>query len=273
MAKILALDPIFERISAPIKKYKEVAIFVHHYGGHRHSFKHHMNWLGELGFDCVTFDLPIHNLSELRHRLPLSKEWSFGLHHVWADKIEQVLGSLVENKFIFSFSAASAAALIAIEKRHAIDVTAWICDGGPFSNLSLGVDNLIRSGGLLKINPQLLKYNIVRTPLTKICTYLLGLNHFERDIKNALLKLPKGFPIVSIRGGNDHLITEDMIDNLFISAFNHVDLQRVCLHSAGHLSGFKDEPENYKYAVGNFLKLRATPIDVARASSPRKLES
>ncbi|MCB0349848.1 MAG: hypothetical protein KDD38_01615, partial [Bdellovibrionales bacterium] len=255
MAKIIALSPIFERVPARNKKYKEVAVFVHHYGGNRHSFKRHMNWLNELGFDCVTFDLPLHSLNEIKRRLPIGKDWSIGLRHVWADKIEQVLGSLTEDKFVFSFSSTSAAALTAIERRHAIDVKAWICDGGPFADLSLGIDNLIRSQGLFKFKSRLLEYSFIRTPFSKICALALGLYKYDIDSQKSLLALPKGFPVISVRGGQDHLVRGDMIDNMFLTAFNHIDLQRVILHSAGHLTGLKDEPENYKYVIGNFLKL------------------
>jgi len=260
MAQIVSIEPLFERLPAKERKFKEVIVFVHHYGGHKHSFKRHMDWVNELGFDAVTFDLPTRSLYEFGKRPPISREWRIGLRHVWADKIEDVLAGLEDSKIMYSFSFSSMAALMAIERRHTLDVKAWACDGGPFKQILRGFENLVNEGGLVQNQPRFLKYPFVRKQLVKLLGFITGLDDYDQAADQALRSLPIGFPILSARCENDSLVGPDMIDQFFMAGFGHIDFQRLTLHKAGHLLGFKDEGELYREVVGAFLRARATPV-------------
>lgn len=260
MAQVLALSPIFERRPASIRRYKELVVFIHQYGGHKHSFIRHMDWINDLGFDVITFDLPLRQVSDMIGQNPLNKEWKFGLRHLWADKIEEVLGSLLEEKFLFSFSYSSVAALMALERRHGIDVRGWICEGGPFINMDQGIDNLIASGELEEFNWKALQYPILRRPWVKILSLALGKHNYERDTLAALKSLPKGFPVLSIRSEKDALISPHMIDQFFAPAFNRIDFHRITLQRSPHLGGLKEETDLYKQTVSHFLEKNATQI-------------
>lgn len=248
MAQVLTLHPLFERLPAKEKKFNEAVVFVHHYGGHRHSFKRHMDWVNDLGYDVITFDLPIRQISELLHHFPVNKEWALGLRHVWADKIEEVLGGLAERKYVFSFSYSSMAALMALERRHCIDICGWICDGGPFLEAASGIENLIH------IQNRFFKSAFLRKSVAQTLSYLLGEWNYRRDATRALQSLPKGFPVLSLRSEKDELITPIMIDEFFAPAFGHIDLHRVTLHNSHHLTGFREDPDTYQSALKNFLK-------------------
>jgi pimeloyl-ACP methyl ester carboxylesterase len=260
MAQIITVDPLFERLPARERKFKEVVVFVHHYGGHKFSFKRHMEWVNELGFDVITFDLPARTIKDLRSQFPLNKEWRFGLRHLWADKIEEVLGSLAETKILYTFSYASMAALMAIERRHTIDVKAWVCDGGPFKQILRGFENLVREGGLMEKQPRFLNYPIVRNQIVKLLGVSSGFRSYDADADRALRSLPTGFPVMSVRCEKDVLVSPDMIDDFFAAGFGRIDLQRLTLHHAGHLLGFKDEGDLYREGVGTFLRARGTAI-------------
>lgn len=272
MAQIIPLNSIFERSPAKSKKFREVIVFVHHYGGNKHSFSRHIEWVNELGFDAVTFDLPQKNLSQLT-RLPIDKEWHLGLRHVWADKIEEVLGSIGDNKFIFSFSYPGVAALEALARRHAIDVRGWIADGGPFKHLMAGIDNMLReealdvvldeqTDGRLKfwLNWSIKKIGIARKLLSEATALAFGLMHYDRDVAVALKSLPDGFPILSLRGNKDALVQPYMIDDFFAGTESHLALQKFLFQHSGHLQGFRTDGEIYRQVVSSFLIERATRI-------------
>ena len=260
MAEIISVDPLFERLPARERRFKEVVVFVHHYGGHKLSFKRHMEWVNDLGFDVITFNLPARTLKDLRFQFPFNKDWSFGLRHLWADKIEEVLGSLAETKILYSFSYASMAALMAIERRHTIDVTAWVCDGGPFKQILRGFENLLLEGGLMENQPRFLNYPVVRAQIVKFLGLTSGVDSYDTDADRALRSLPIGFPVLSVRCEKDTLVAPDMIDDFFMAGFGRIDFLRVTLQKAGHLLGFKEEGDLYRDAVGTFLKARGTPI-------------
>lgn len=269
MAKVLALDPLFETVSAKTKRFREVVVFVHHYGGNKFSFSRHIEWLNDLGFDCVTFNLPIRSFAEL-YKPPVSKDWRFGVRHIWADRIEAALGHLPQEKFIFSFSFPSVAALMAIHRRRAIDIKGWVCDGGPFKDVPHGVENLLRDTDsielampFLKLKP--LKDLFLRRPklrmrFAELSSFAWGLSGYDREVDKMLSELPTGFPVLSIRCDHDKLVTPDMIEKFFANKKSRADVQVLNLKHAAHLMGFREEPELYKEWVHGFLVSKATPL-------------
>ncbi len=260
MAQIITVDPLFERLPARERKYKEVVVFVHHYGGHKFSFKRHMEWVNDLGFDVITFDLPARTIKDLRSQFPLNKEWRFGLRHLWTDKIEEVLGGLAETKILYTFSYASMAALMAMERRHTIDIKAWVCDGGPFKQILRGFENLVREGELMENQPRFFNYPLVRNQIVKLLGLSSGVSSYDADVDRALRSLPIGFPVMSVRCEKDVLVGTDMIDDFFMASFGRIDFTRFTLQKAGHLLGFKEEGELYRDTVGTFLQARGTAL-------------
>jgi len=274
VANIIALNPNFELRPSANKKFREVIVFVHNYGGDRRSFGRHMDWVNELGFDVVTFDLPLSYLRDIKARLPVSKSWDVGLRHVWADKIEEVLGKIPERKIIYSFSFPAVAALVAISRRHAVDVTAWICEGGPFLDVARGVQNVfVNNEGVLPIPPALTislrRWPLLQKYFTRTAQFLLGASKMENDVSSYFKMLPLGFPVLSISSEADRLVTPDMVDQFFISGFRQVDLQRLVLQKSDHLLGLKDEPEIYKHTVGSFLLQKGSKLTEPSPSAQR----
>lgn len=250
MAQIIPLTALFERLSAKTKRFAEVIVFVHHYGGHKYSFKRHIQWVNELGYDAVTFNLPLSEIYDIRLRsLPFSNDWAFGLRHVWADKIETVLGHLPEKKIIYSFSSPSAAVLSVLAKRNAIDIKAWICDGGPFIDFSRGIENYLAHKNLFLLNnlPKLRRIS------ARLVSWAMGSDRYGLEMATALSSLPPNLPILSLRAKNDPLVSVDMIEQFFALTDSTLALTKVDLLMSGHLTGFKDEPDFYKKSVGDFL--------------------
>ncbi len=255
--EIVKVRSLFEILPAKLKKFRETVVFVHHYGGNRGSSRKHVEWLNDLGYDCVTFDLPMRDISDWSE-LPISKNWRFGTRHIWADKIENVLSHIPHEKIIFSFSYASAAALDAITRRNAIDIKAWVCDGGPFKHLEVGFHNLIKNEMFINKPWRLLRSKFfketMKKPLGSFFTWLSGGNNYDKEVDNMLSRLPKKFPIFSVRYESDRLISLNMIEDFFKFHLNHISLEIYQLKNAAHLLGIFEEPDEYKSRIQIFLQ-------------------
>lgn len=222
---------------------------VHHYGGHRLSFKRHIEYLNSIGLDVYTFTIPISRMEQMT-KLPFYEN-GFGLRHYWAKKISEVLDRVEGDKFIYSFSSPSASALDAMVTRQFNDVRGWICDGGPFTHLLTGMKNLVQEGEFggkwaKHLSPLLSRYLVV----------MFGSINYEKEMGQLLRKIPKDFPIISFRTSNDKLIYPYMIDDFF--KLGPVDIQPVLIERAGHLLGFRDAPERYKSFLLEYIKRNAT---------------
>jgi predicted alpha/beta hydrolase family esterase len=163
---------------------------------------------------------------------------------LWTDEIERTLNQIPGDKIIFSFSNPCAAAISAIVRRRASDIRALICDSGP-------------SGDFYKSVVGLLKYQIkvpsfILYPLS-IGFYLGWSPHWNESLREDIKMLPKGFPVLTIQGWKDPLISSDQIDKAFEDVYQ-IDRIKLNLPEAGHLNGLKSFPEIYKPAVEKFLK-------------------
>jgi hypothetical protein len=225
------------------KKFEESILFVHFFRGHKKSLQRHVDLVNELGFDAVVFDL-LDEVLDLRHAL-LSGRPKFGLKHVWADQIENLLNRIPGQKIIYSFSNPSASAMEAIARRNANDVRALIMDSGP-------------SGDLFGSTIKFFKHEVpvpflpLRVALAAITTVLWHPN-FTKIIHQDLSKFPKGFPLLSIRGWKDKLVKPEQID-MILEPHHQIEWQKLSLPEAGHLNGLKDFPKEYSTAVEKFLK-------------------
>ncbi len=228
------------------KKHKKLIFFVHFYKGHKKALQRHIQFVNELGYDAYAFNLK----DDAKEHFgvpysPISKK--FGLKHALADQIEHHLDLVpeYESKIVFAFSNVSACAIEVMARRDNLGIDAFICDSGPTANFIDSAYKLYKYAHPIKF-----------LPLRLIATPILALgwsSSLHKDIKTDLSKLPEGFPVLSIRGWKDPLIAAADIDKLFEPCTNLV-WQKLSLPEAGHLTGLRDYPDEYKPAVADFLK-------------------
>ncbi|RYF90205.1 MAG: translocation/assembly module TamB [Chitinophagaceae bacterium] len=102
------------------KKYEEIVVFVPFYGAVQRELARHVKLVNDLGFDAISFDLekppgimdfsqgittPLKKWRELKDNLkiPLNSKMKFGLKHVYADQIENILNLVPGQKIVFSY--------------------------------------------------------------------------------------------------------------------------------------------------------------------------
>lgn len=231
-----------EIIKSPNKKYSETIVFVPFFFGKKQNMKRHAEFMAELGYDSVIFNLTYKWYSVLP-KLKNSLKLGWGVKHLWAQEITKILDSIAGDKIIYSFSNPSAAALEAIHMRNAKDIKALICDGGPFYDL-------------LKCNWNFFTHEKPKKGLKRLGwnAYARGIwtiDH-EKEIARDFEALPKNFPILSIRGWLDPLVPTSAIEKAF-QGHNHLDLEILNLPEGQHLDGLKNFPETYKPRVADFL--------------------
>lgn len=243
-----------ELASAPNKVFKETIVFVHHFGGSKRSVLRHVKFVNDLGFDAIRFTLTFNSALPNRE-LPITADAKFGFRHMWTDEIEAVLNSVHGPKIVYSFSMPSNSALEAISRRGASDISAWICDGGPFAELPRCTWNLYS-------HEYTVKSKVLRTAMTAYSLFLYGFG-FESSLATTFARLPKNFPTLSIRGWDDPLVPPSAIDRVF-SYQENLKLQRLALPSGRHLDGLKRFPDEYKSRVREFLNSVTEPISRSR---------
>lgn len=231
------------------KKYSEVVVIVPFYGAKRNNLLRHINWLNDIGYDVVAFDLKFKPKS-IKDSV-ITAEFEFGFKHVWADQIGIILNEVFGPKIVFAFSNPSSAAIEAIAERHASDVKALVCDSGPSGELWNSIHNYYKHEIPIRIP-------ILRQLATTLATTVTSLN-FLKEVKSDLEKFPKGFEILSVRGWKDPLISPNQIDKIFNHP-QHLNVQRLSLPRAKHLDGLKNHFEEYSSAVTAFLERHSTKV-------------
>jgi pimeloyl-ACP methyl ester carboxylesterase len=232
-----------ELVPADKKLREETIVFVHHFGGSPRTVTRHLDLVNSLGFDAVRFNLLFNDVKPMT-RLPITANLRFGARHVWAEQIESILNAIPGRKILYSFSMPSAAALDALARRQANDVAGWICDGGPFLQLPRCVWNLYT-------HEYGLRSRILRSAATGASLVLFGVG-LEFEVGSMLKRLPKNFPVLSIRGWRDPLVPPSAIDEVF-SQQDHLDLETLALAEGKHLDGIKFFREEYTARLQRFL--------------------
>ncbi|RYZ63870.1 MAG: hypothetical protein EOP05_22895 [Proteobacteria bacterium] len=235
---------------APQKRFQETIVFVHHFGGGMRTTLRHLRLVNNLGFDAVRFELAF-NSFEARNLLPISADLKIGARHIWMEQIESVLNAIPGKKILYSFSMPSLGALGAIANRHANDITGWVTDGGPFLQLMRASNNLFEH-----------EYH-VKNPLLRLAytggSYMMFGWGTEVSVPRWLEELPKGFPVLSIRGGKDPLVPVSAIN----AVFNQTDclgLEKLFIPDGAHLDGLKKFASVYEPAVKGFLTKIGTSV-------------
>ena len=125
------------------------------------------------------------------------------------------------------------------------DIIGMVCDSGP------GIDFFQSSYNLVKYqfeeNSFLLR--LIKTPLIAY-GWSKSLN---KDVSNDLNKFPDDFPILSIRGWRDRLISPESIDKIF-EPHPNLKWRKLNLPEASHVNGLRDFPSEYIPEVQSFLK-------------------
>jgi len=232
------------------KRFRETVEFVHHFGGSRKTVLRHLRLVNSIGFDAVRYDLVFNDL-KLGEPIPITSNLKFGACHVWIDELEAILNAIPGRKIIYSFSMPSLAALGAIARRKANDISGWICDGGPFLQILRCTYNLLEHE--YQVTNPILR-GVYATALYPIFGTGVELNAAKWGGA-----LPPKFPVLSIRGENDPLVPISAIEDVF--AFTpQIDLQRLSLKGGGHLDGLKRFPGIYEPAARTFLTNVGTSI-------------
>jgi hypothetical protein len=238
------------------KKFSELIFFVHFYDGGKRELLRHIKLVNDLGFDAFAFQLQGDHKSVLKH-LPITSDLKFGLKHLYAVQIEKLLNDIPGNKIIFAFSNPSASAIEAMARRHCSDTVAMICDSGPSARFLPSLWNLVSSYASSFTTKPL---GAILTPLLTVAWSPL----LHRDVHADLNAFPQGFPILSIRGWKDKLISPSHIDEIF-EPHQNLDWAKLSLPEAQHLTGLRDFRAEYVPAVENFLKRVATPEESIKA--------
>lgn len=225
------------------KKHKELVVLIHNYGSRGRHLRRYAAWMNELGFDAVTFDLS-QQAEGLMKVLPFDRQGRYGLRHIWADEISDILNAFKQDKIIFSLSFPSVSALEAMYRRNFKDIKAWICDGGPFMQMLQCGYNLFAKHFKLPAYKRL-AYTIVGG-------FALGYAGYDNDRKLFLQKFPANVPILSVRAWQDRLVPKRAIEGFF-QGFDDLDLHVLNLPEADHLQGLHHCPNDYKPRIEQFL--------------------
>ena len=229
------------------KLFVETVLLVPFYGSKKTSLKRHIEFLNELGFDVLHFQIYKNSLS-LDQKIFSSNEL-MGIKHIWSDQIEALLNTVPGKKIIFAFSNPSASAIEAIAKRNAYDITGLICDSGPSGNFFSSMVNYYTHQDPIRFFP--LRY------LAAVGMSLLWSPDFMSSIHADIEKLPEGFKVLSIRGWKDKIIPAHFIDQIF-DPHTNILWQKLSLPQAGHLNGLRDFREEYELPVRQFLESIST---------------
>jgi hypothetical protein len=233
---------------APEKKYQEPIVMVPFFGGNSKLLKRHIELVTQWGYDVYFVQL---DFKMTPTRLPISADLQFGMKHLWADHVEKALNSVASEKIVFSLSNPSAAVIEALARRNCLDIKAYICDSGPAANLLKSIYNLYTYLEPVKFLP-------LRLAKSALGTVLLAPKMLE-ELDQELERFPAGFPILSIRGWKDKLISPSQIDRVF-EPHKQLAWQKLSLPEAEHLTGLKDFPNEYIPALQKFLSEHSTAI-------------
>ncbi len=232
------------------RKSETLIFFAHHFQGHKKALRRHIEFVNELGFDAYAFNL---NDSPKNHYyLPYSHvSKKFGMKHALADQIELHFNLMTKykSKIVFGFSNITGCCIEFMARHFAAghtDIKAMVCDSGPGSHFVYSAFQLLE----FQMGIKSLPLKILGTPFVA-----LGWTpSLHKDIQIDLKKFPDEFPLLSIRGWKDPMISPKHIDEIFDSAKN-LKWQKCGLPQAAHLNGLRDFPSEYKPAVEKFLNM------------------
>lgn len=236
-------------------------VFVPFFGGSKAQLRRHFELIDSWGFPWEFVDLPF-SLPKILFRPLASRGQNWGMKTLWADQIEVKLNSIPGPKIVFAFSNPTAAAIEAIARRNATDVLALIADSGPTSEVWNSILNYYKYEKPLPTWP-------AKALATTLSSFLMQPD-FWNFCSKELEQFPKDFPILSIRGWKDALISPTQIDKIF-EPHKHLRWQKLSLPEVGHLSGLKDSKEDYAAGILKFLA--SISVSPPRTDHPKSAQS
>lgn len=241
------------------KKFQETIVFVHHFGGNKHTTLRHQDLVLKLGFDCVSFDLyqshdakKITSAQRIKRQIDHLRTLHKSFVTTWVQELDAVLDQIEGPKILYTFSSpsSSAAGVIGYKKRK--DIKAWICDGGPF----LRIWECFRNYAIMETDTT----NVfVSNIFTTMGFLLFGGIGFDQKMKKWLKDFPEKFPILSLRADHDELVPANAIQEFF-NLSSGLNPQVVHLPNTGHLQGIKTDKALYESKVTEFLQKHSTPL-------------
>ncbi len=227
----------------PELKSQVVFILVHHYGGNNRTLHRHIKLVNSMGYKAVSFEL------EGAHKQkmfipPISKNFKWGLRHIWADRIEEILNCISGEKIIFTLSNPSYSALDAIYRLKAKNIKAIICDGGPFFDIYKSYWNLFTYA---------IRYNfLIRIFQTFFGAIYWNTFNYKQNAKKYIKSFSDDIPLLSIRAEQDMLVAEKSIDKC-LSTYNKKLITKIIIPEAAHLMGIKKNKKIYRQSILKFL--------------------
>ncbi|MBX3020803.1 MAG: hypothetical protein KF799_03940 [Bdellovibrionales bacterium] len=205
-------------------------VFVHQYAGNRDSSRQHQDMVLAMGFNSFSFNLT-----------PRLRDASIP---IWADELGAVLDAVEGPKILYSFSFPSVSVPTLLARAPREDVKAWICDGGPFSEIWRCYWNLLTH---FKIG-----HPIPRFFATSRNFFAAGGWRYDSWVRRNLA-LMQPLPILSIRNTQDPLVPMRAIDKFFALGGPELQPERLTIESRGHLDGLSVAPKIYTHRVHEFL--------------------
>ena len=224
------------------KKHPFLIVLIHHLGGEPKQFKNHIEFLNAHGFEVYTYPAFLSGKAKWEEFSPLIKKNN--VIDLWSKELNERLNRLPGKKVIFTFSFPAVSALLLLSKRK--DITALICDGGPFEGLFTTCLRFFTHHEYLQ--------NVFQKYL-RAGQMALAFKAFsiKRKIKKAGRGAPKDFPILSLQGGQDRQAPPACI-NKALRAIPQARLTVCALKESGHLQGLKTERDFYIQSVISFLQ-------------------
>lgn len=214
------------------KSFKPTIVFIHQYGGNADTSHRHQDMVLDMGYNCFSFRLT-----------PRIRDAGI---EGWAEELREVLDAIEGPKIIYSFSFPSVSVPALLGTRPRKDVRAWICDGGPFSEIWQCYWNLLT---FLKVG------NVVSRFVGTFANYVsAGGPFYDNKVAKWLAGMNPGLPIFSIRTGADILVPVRAIERFFSLGPPTLNIQTLLIPNIGHLEGLQKAENVYKSAVENFLK-------------------
>lgn len=244
------------------KKFQEVVFFVHFYNGHKKALIRHIRFMNQLGYDAYAFNIQF-KLKDHQY-LPYSEtSQKLGLKHGIAEQIRQHL-DIVTNSlnytqihmFAFSNIAACAIEAMAYHPNREQLFSSLICDSGPSYEFVKSAYNLYTHS------------EPIRWPLRMIAAPIFSRiwsPELNNDTPQHLDKMKEGFPVLSIRGWKDKLISPKDIDQIF-QPCQKIHWQKLSLPEAEHLTGLRDFSQDYKPVVEEFLKNHSATLAATKTA-------
>ncbi len=227
--------------------FRPVIALIHNFGGTEEHFLKHVQYLNQLGFDAVTFDLSWHKNGD---RVIFFRR----IRKAWSKEIKTALTEILQKRdiIVFTFSGLGACTFDAVAEllpRHRDKIKSLIFDSGPFDEYSTCVDRMLEYYYGIKTK-------WLRSALTKLLVFAWDPENSQttRQKIAEILKLKPELPVLSIEGARDKIVPIAFIQNCFEMIRNTSQhFTQVIFELGGHLTSFKEEPAKYKATLRKFL--------------------